>query len=129
MFFGLVTTTYQAKTQFPILVNLIKITGEMEDFTREADCILETTVETFEGYSIQADFKCTLTGLEKKYYSLRFNHSDFISGIPNDEILLNPALTEEAIKLGEMLDYSLQENKGEDQMPSSFISLNINDNC
>ena len=129
MFFGLVTTTYQSKTQFPISVNLIKINGEMEDFTREANCILESTVETIEGYSVQADFKCTLTGLEEEYYSLRFNHSDFISGIPNDEILLNPVLTEEAIKLGKIIDYSLQENKGEDQIPSSFISLNIKDNC
>ena len=129
MFFGLVTTTYQSKTQFPISVNLIKINGEMEDFTREADCVLESTVETIEGYSVQADFKCTITGLEEEYYSLRFNHSDFISGIPNDEILLNPVLTEEAIKLRKIIDYSLQENKGEDQIPSSFISLNIKDNC
>jgi hypothetical protein len=129
MFFGLVTTTYQAKTQLPILVNLIKITGEMEGFTREVICILESTVETFEGYSVQADFKCTLTGLKEEYYSLRFNHSDFISGIPNDEVLLNPVLTEEAIKLGKILDYSLPENKGEDKIPSSFISLNIKDNC
>ena len=129
MFFGLVTTTYQIKTQFPISVNLIKINGEMEDFTREADCVLESTVETIEGYSVQADFKCTITGLEEEYYSLRFNHSDFISGIPNDEILLNPVLTEEAIKLRKIIDYSLQENKEEDQIPSSFISLNIKDNC
>ena len=129
MFFGLVTTTYQSKTQFSISVNLIKINGEMEDFTRVVDCILESTVETLEGHSVQADFKCIITGLEEEYYSLRFNHSDFISGIPNDEILLNPVLTEEAIKLGKMVDYSLQENKGENQIPSSFISLNIKDNC
>ena len=128
MLFGLVTTTYKAKTKFPILVNLIKNNGEMEDFTREVDCILESTVET-EGQSAQADFKCKLTGLTEKYYSLRFNYSDFISGIPNDEILLNPVLTEEAIKLGNLLDYSLQENKGEENIPSSFISQNIKDNC
>ena len=100
----------------------------MEEFPREIECILESTVEVIKGNSAQAEFKCELKGLKEKYYSLRFIYSDFISGIPTDEILLNPELTDEAINLGELYDYSLQENKGESKIPSTFTTQAIKNN-
>ena len=127
-FYGLVTKNYKANAQISILVNLIKISGEMEDFERKVDCIIASSVNIIEGYSAQAEFKCELNDLKENYYSLRFNHSDFISGIPTDEILLNPELTYDAIKSGKIYDYSIVDNKVEYRLPSTFTSQNIKEN-
>ena len=127
-FFGLVTKNYKANTQISIMVNLIKISGEMEEFERKAECIIASSVNIIEGYSAQAEFKCELNDLKEDYYSFRFNHSDFISGIPTDEILLNPELTYDSIKLGKIYDYSNADNKVENKLPSTFTSLNIKEN-
>jgi len=62
------------------------------------------------------------SGLKEEYYSLRLNSFDNISGIPDDETLLNPVLTAEEIERGELLDYSLSENKFQDKIPSTFKS-------
>ena len=122
MFYGLSTESYSAGTEITMLVNLIKITGETEEDTTEVKCSLESDISTSEGQSTQGDFKCTLSGLEEEYYSLRLNSSDNIAGIPDDETLLNPVLTAEAIERGELKDYSLSENKGQDKIPSTFKS-------
>jgi len=128
MFFGLSTESYSAGTEITMLVNLIKVTGETEEDTTEVKCSLESDISASEGQSTQGDFKCTLSGLEEEYYSLRLNSSDYISGIPKDEILLNPVLTAEAIERGELLDYSLSENK--DKIPSTFKSKAVKEeNC
>ena len=86
-----------------MLVNLIKITGETEEHSTKIKCSLESAISTSEGQSTQGDFKCTLSGLKEDYYSLRLNSSDNIAGIPEDEILLNPVLTAEAIENGDLL--------------------------
>jgi len=70
----------------------------------------------------QGDFKCTLSGLKEEYYSLRLNSSDNTYGIPDDETLLNSVLTAEEIERGELLNYSLSENKVQDKIPSIFKS-------
>ena len=126
--FGLVTKTFEAKTQIYILVNLIKITGEIEISLTNISCILEKTVKVNKGDSAQADFKCILNDLEEEYYSLRFYNSNFISGIPNDEILLNPELTKDAIMSGEIYNYSISQNKNEYKIPPTFTSQNIKEN-
>ena len=73
-----------------------------------------------ESYSAGTEIKMLV--LKEKYYSLRLNSSDNISGIPDDETLLNSVLTAEAIERGELLDYSLSENKVQDKIPSIFKS-------
>ena len=120
MFYGLSTESYSAGAEITMLVNLIKITGEREEDATEVKCSLESDITASEGHSTQGDFECTLSGLEEEYYSLRLNSSDYIVGIPDDETLLNPVLTAEAIERGELIDYSLIENKGEDKLPSTF---------
>jgi hypothetical protein len=113
-----------------MLVNLIKITGETEEDSTEIKCSLESDISTSEGQSSQGDFKCTLSGLKEDYYSLRLNSSESIAGIPEDEILLNPVLTAEAIENGDLLDYSLNENKGQNKIPSTFTSEAVKEqNC
>ena len=94
-----------------ISVNLIKKSGEKEESSRIAKCILIKSVFISEAYSAPAEFKCEISYIPgNEYYSLRYNNSEYISGIPNDEYALNPKLTEEKINKGEFIDYSLENN-------------------
>ena len=130
MFFGLSTESLTAGKEIAMLVNLIKNTGEAEEETTEVKCSLESDISASEGQSTQGDFKCTLSNLKEEYYALRLNSSEDIAGIPDDEILLNPVLTSEAIERGDLLDYSLDENKGQDKIPSTFKSMSVKEeNC
>ena len=122
----LTTAELGKNTEFTIFVNLInKNTGEREDDATKSICKLENSVKPAEGESVQGDFKCTIEGLTEEYYSLRFNSSDDITGIPDDEILLDPILTKEAIDKSEILDYSIDENKSQKKIPATFISESI----
>jgi len=118
----LVTESYSAGTEIKMLVNLIKVTGKTEEDTTEVKCSLESDISSSEGQPTQRDFKCTLSGLKEEYYSWRLNSSDNIVGIPDNETLLNPVLTAEAIERGELLEYSLSEYKVQDKIPSTFKS-------
>ena len=112
------------------LVNLILMSGEREDDTREVTCTLSEEVKPNEGQSLQGTFECSLSGLTEEYYSLRLNSSDSVSGLPNDEVLLDPELTSESIESGKLLDYSLEENQSEDKIPATFSVTSINeDTC
>ena len=124
--FALLTEEYTAKTEFTIEVNLIGDDGEMEENTTELICLSEKDIKpSSEGHPIQGDFKCSAK-VTKEYYSLRLNSSESIAGIPTEEELLDPKLTEQAIIKGKLLDYSKDENKGEDKMPPTFDIEEIN---
>ena len=125
MFYALVTDVMEAGFQIKMNVNLIKITGEREVETIEIPCYLLKNVSPAEGQTLQGDFRCSLSGLTEEYYSLRFNSSGFISGIPEDEILLDPVLTAESISKKEILDFSLVENQKENKIPAIFIPTDI----
>ena len=106
------------------------MSGERENEEKEATCVLQEDDSPEDGQSVQVDFKCTITSLTEKYYSLRFSRCDYIAYIPSDEILLDPVLTAQAIERGELLDYSLEENKGASKIPALFTSESINsDKC
>ena len=125
-FFGLTTRNLEEGFEIKLLVNLINIKGEREENNTEITCKLEKSVTVEEGESSQADFKCELTGLDKEieYYSLRLNSSSFVTNIPeNDEILLDPILTEKAINNRELLDYSDEKNKN--KIPITFTFTKI----
>ena len=104
-FFALITQSLTAPHPIKLLFNLITTEG-MEDTATEIECKLEESVEVKEGDTQQASFKCELTVDPKIVYSgLRLNSSEEIAGIPSeDEILLNPALADEAITNGELSD-------------------------
>ena len=106
------------------------MSGEREDNTREFTCTLSEDVKPNEGQSIQGKFECSLSGLTEEYYLLRQNSSDSVSGLPNDEVLLDPVLTSESIESGKILDYSLEENQSEDKIPATFSVTSIKeDTC
>ena len=124
-FFGLTTLELGAEHSFSIFVNLINMEGEREEEESELYCVIQEVASPEEGQTVQANFKCTIEGLEKDYYSLRVNSSYYVNDIPENEILLDPKLTEEAIGRGELLDYSLEKNKGQDKIPSVFTVKNV----
>ena len=105
-FFALITQSLTAPHPIKLLFNLITTEG-MNDTATEIECKLEESVEVKEGDTQQASFKCEYTGLDPNivYSGLRLNSSEEIAGIPSeDEILLNPALADEAITNGELSD-------------------------
>ena len=105
-FFALITQTLKTPYSITLLFNLITTEGMEEDPT-EIQCQLVQTVEVNDGETKQATFKCEKTGLDKSitYTGLRLISSEDIAGIPyEDETLLNPALTDEAIKNGDLKD-------------------------
>ena len=66
-------------------------------------------ISPLEGQSLQEKIVCSRVVTEE-YCSLRLNSSDDIAGIPDNEVLLGPRITEDAIVNGKILDYSLVEN-------------------
>lgn len=93
---------------------------------KKVSCKLEeATAPQSELTPVQADFKCRIDGLKKKYSSLIFHHSDSISGVPKDETYLNPYLTDLAIEKGLILDFSLPQNKV--KVPTMFVTESIKD--
>ena len=115
-FFALITQSLTAPHPIKLLFNLITTEG-MNNTATEIECKLEKSVEVKEGDTQQASFKCEKTELDPKivYSGLRLNSSEEIAGIPSeDEILLNPALADEAITNGELSDAK------ETKVPISF---------
>ena len=106
-FFALTTQSLTIDLKIILFVNLVGKNG-MDENAIDITCSLTSAVSIGnEGESKQAIFICERSGLDinEEYSSLRLNSSEDIAGIPeDDEILLNPALTDEAIKNGEMKD-------------------------
>ena len=128
--YTLVSDSITQGTSVLLLVNLILNNGEREDITRNVNCTLTEDVSPSEGHSEQGSFRCSLSGLTEEYYSLRLNNSDSVSGIPEDEVLLDPMLTREAIASGKLIDYSIEENHSADKIPATFSVTNIKeDTC
>ena len=126
MLFALVTEKCVKGKEVIINVNLIKKgTGEMEEELKEMKCELLSDVEPEKGKSKQGAFKCTQS-IEGDYYSLRLNSSETLAGIPTDEVLLDPKLTEEEIKKNKLLDYEKPENQLEDKIPATLDIETIN---
>ena len=127
----MVSEKLEAGKKIKILANLIKKSGEIEEDIKEITCILDSDVNPSKGQLVQANFKCTLDGLNEPYYSLKLNNSDDIASIPFDnEIALDPVLTAEAISNGKLLDYSLEENQKQDNIPANFdTEIIMEDTC
>ena len=129
-FYGLTSSKIETEYTITILVNLINVAGEREEIERELSCIIQEEVSPEEGEIQQANFRCILGNLTEHYYSLRVNSSNYINDIPEDEILLDPKLTAEAIERGDLLDYTPTENNIQDTIPSIFTVQNAEpDNC
>ena len=126
-FFALTTQSLTIDVKIILFVNLVGKNG-MDENATDITCSLTSPVAIDnEGESKQAIFICERSGLDinGEYSSLRLNSSEDIAGIPeDDEILLNPALTDEAIKNKEMKDAK------NSKVPPTFILNTIEtQNC
>ena len=126
-FFALTTQSLTIDVKIILFVNLVGKNG-MDENATDITCSLTSAVAIDnEGESKQAIFICERSGLDinGEYSSLRLNSSEDIAGIPeDDEILLNPALTDEAIKNKEMKDAK------NSKVPPTFILNTIEtQNC
>ena len=125
MLYALVTEPIKTGEEVKLNAYLIKANGEREDIVQEASCLLIKDVSPKEGESLQGDFNCSIKYLEEEYYSLKLINSDTISSLPEDEILLDPILTSEAIKKGKIFDYSNEINNSEQKIPPTFSPKNV----
>ena len=108
-------------TMIKFYVNLKN--GEIAETTlKEATCYLSKDVEITDSIK-QANFKCNILSIEKEYTSLTIDSSPDVKGIPDNYILLDPKLTEKAIKNGQLTDYS--EDSNSNKMPAEFNSKSI----
>ena len=124
-FYALTTQSIEAGHYVVLLVNLIGANGMEEELT-EITCTITEAVTLPSGQSmIQANYECKLEGLDqsKGYTSLRLSSSANIVGIPDDETLLNPVLTQQAIENGELKDCS-----SDPSVPPTF-KVDSLDNC
>jgi len=126
-FLALTTQPIEAGNIVILFVNLIGPEGTNPD-TTEVTCTLPDAVTLASGQvSVQAAYKCTISGIDNigQYTSLRLNRSDDITGIPEDETLLNPVLTDQAIKNGEIKNCTADAS-----VPPTFVNPTIEQaNC
>ena len=110
--------------KIPIYVNLIHTNGTRDEEPTEAICILNHDIKGNTASSL-AYFRCSIENLEEIYYSFRYNYSDYIIGVPNDEIALDPILTKKSIEKNEIVDSSDESN-----LPPTFVfGSMIHENC
>ena len=105
IFIGLASQYISTGHTISILVNLYLESGEMEEEAKQAECTISNSVNPSEGQVVKAIYECKVENLEEVYTSLRFNKSDEIAGAPiDDEVALNPVLTDQAIENKEVID-------------------------
>ena len=102
-------------------VNLVNNNGVTDSESTESVCVAQNIEE--QSGSARVKFVCTIENLKSDdYYSLKYNTSDSICGVPKDEISLDPVLTNkykntEETKIlptfaSESIDYSSCQSKG-----------------
>ena len=108
-FFALTSQAISKGNIVVLFVNLIGING-MDEEPTSVQCTLPSDVSLPSGVeSVQANYQCRLQNVNASegYTSLRLNSSNDITGIPTeDETLLNPVLTDQAIQNKEVKDCS-----------------------
>ena len=108
-------------------VNIKK--GKNEFISKTAKCILNEEIKlSSKEKQIASDFNCSVENIENPntIESLELISSDDIIGIPSNPNMTNPIKVDKLIESGEIIDYTLKENKI--VIPpifktSSFISL------
>ena len=88
-----------------MVVNLIKGDELVEE---KAICTSVNNVDKLSIKQQKAEFLCKVENIEKpeEYSGLEIVSSDYISGIPNDPILLNPSKVDELIKEGKTKNFT-----------------------
>ena len=93
----------------------------------EAICISKEEVNPSNDKQLKADFECTIKDVEKAKdcTGLEIVSSEEISGIPTEEDLINPAKVDELIEAGEIVDFTLEENKDKIESIPTFNATSI----
>ena len=102
LIYVLASNNYKKERKMKIKANLIKKNGTVEDEGKDLNCVLMNASEIVENE--QGIFNCSLSNLNEEYYSLRLNSSDLMTGIPTEEVLLDPILTAKAIEKKKIKD-------------------------
>ena len=94
----------------------------------QEQCIVKEDVNPENGEQKQVDLECQVkVGNPGQFNGLEIVPSKSIVGIPSEPKLLNPALVDELIEIGEIKNYSLPENKKETIPVFNATSLDTND--
>ena len=105
-FFGL--TTQDIRADFSFFFMIFLITGDGKGLTPvKAECKIKEAITLGNSPIAQAEFTCAIpqtTGVE----SIEIASCDEMAGLPIDETLLNPKLTDEGIASGALKDKSTQ---------------------
>ena len=104
-FHALSTKDLTVDGNYSSIILIIQLVGTdgVEDDTHEANCTLQKDVTLGSEKLVQANYVCKveIVGAEN-YISLRLNKSDDVAGLPSDEALLNPNITDTAIEDNEL---------------------------
>ena len=126
-FYALTTQSLEAGNTVVLFVNLIGLSG-MEEETTESQCTLSSAVTVTGQTAVQANYGCKIEGVNETeaYTSLRLNSSNDITGIPTeDDVALNPVLTDQAISNNEVKDCSKDSS-----VPPTFGEIEVDPaNC
>ena len=105
-FHALSTKDLKVDGNYSSIILIIQLVGTdgVEDDTHEANCTLQKDVTLGNEKLVQANYVCKVEGISgaENYLSLRLNKSDDVAGLPSDEALLNPNITDTAIEDNEL---------------------------
>ena len=123
-FAGLTSEPIKKDESITIIVDLIIGEDLVEE---EAICISKEEVNPSNDKQLKADFECTIKDVEKAKdcTGLEIVSSEEISGIPTEEDLINPAKVDELIEAGEIVDFTLEENKDKIESIPTFNATSI----
>jgi len=125
-FFGVVSEPLKKGDYMIIKTNLTKENDKPME--QEANCTVKEDVNPENGEEKQVDLECQVkVPKPEEYNGLEVVPSVLISGIPSEPKLLNPALVDELIEIGDIKNYSLPENKKEVIPVFNATSLDTND--
>ena len=125
-FFGVISEPLKKDDYMIIKTNLTKEDGELME--QEANCTVKEDVNPENGEQKQVDLECQVkVGNPGQFNGLEIVPSKSIIGIPSEPKLLNPALVDLLIEIGEIKNYSLPENKKETIPVFNATSLDTND--
>ena len=105
-FYALTTKDLTLDGNYSTITIFIQLIGPdgLESKALEANCTLAKDVTLGEEKLLQANYECKIEGINStgNYTSLRVNKSDDIAGLPSNEVLLNPAMADQAIADNEL---------------------------
>ena len=128
IFVGIITQSLPRGHQISMDVNLIK-GGFPEKKRSTAICTLKEDVFIKNGKPLQGQFDCIILNTFGEVTSFVFVDSPYIAGIPENNVFLNPVLTEKYISKGKIKDYSYGTDT-ETEIPPQFNSTSIDSlNC